>query len=243
MNKNLYILFFLLFALHSGIAQAEKYRKKLKDYSEKLVRITVPSDEKSVHHFSYTEKVKSWDQASSQAPVKNNVSIYVKNDKFYFYSSQVDLFRDKEDSFIIIHKDKKIFHTNSVSQEETAKKQMESFLKFQNVVFEKGKILEYQELIIKGKKMARLMIATPEEIRKELKVRHTVYWYDIQGEKIWKSKIYYSKDYSLKTKEIIYQEVDLDYGAKLKKPVFKKVLDKKGNLTEEYRNYQLIDNK
>tara|TARA_Y100000589_G_scaffold133268_1_gene127297 strand:+ start:144 stop:836 length:693 start_codon:yes stop_codon:yes gene_type:complete len=229
---------FVMFSVLLNDVKADPYVDMIKDYYRKMEKISSPTSKK-VYHISYTEQIVSNEPGQS---IKTNVNIYSSEDKFYYYTGLVDLFQDANDAFLIVHKEKMVYHTNSVENSKS-KRQFSSYLKIQEKFFETGKILLSEVVVLNGKKVARVSIETPKELDPRLKVVRTTYWFDIEAKKLIKTKVDFDSSYQIKSKVTEYNELNLNYKKKLKKAVFKKVIDKKGQLLEPYKSYKLVVNK
>ena len=231
------ILLFLLILLF-GEVSADPNVDLIRAYYKTMEKFSIPSTNK-VYHISYKEELipKGGGKVST-----SNVNIYASGNKFYCYTGIVDVFQDEEDAFLIVHKEKMIYQSNSPENQQS-RAQFTHYIKVQDQFFKNGKILLSEIVVLNGKKVARVSIATPKDLDPALKVVRTTYWFDIEGGKLMKTKVDYDQSYKIKSRVTTYNQLNLDYKKKLRKAVFKQVLDKKGQLIEPYESYKLVVNK
>lgn len=230
-----------LLLFQQAVAQSksfEKYRKLIvAGYSPDFQ--VKPKVEGEVFNYTYTETL---DQIEPQLTFINKVSIFTAKNKYYYYSDMVDVFQDGEDAFMIVHKEKLIFRTNSLVKiaDSTRKDRIKEI---QYRVVKEGKILDAEEVELSGEKVIRMVIAPPQDLQKELKTKHVTYWYDLEGEYVSRLRVTYMNGYDLASRDIRFEKPDYEYHKKMKKPVFRSVLDKKGRLLPQYSGYRLIEKK
>lgn len=230
-----------LFLFQQAMAQFksfEKYRQLIADGYSPDFQVK-PKVEGEVFNYMYTETL---DQIEPQLTFINNVSIFTSLNKYYYYSDMVDVFQDGEDAFMIVHKEKMIFRTNSLAEiaDSTRKGRVKEL---QYRVIREGQILDAKEIELNGKKIFRMVIEPPQDLKNELKTKHVTYWYDLESEYVSRLKVTYLKGYELASRDIRFEKPDYEYHKKMKKPVFRSVLDKKGRLLPQYSGYRLIEKK
>ena len=124
-------LFFLLILFAEKASADSSYVEVISSYYKKMSEFTSPKENR-IYYLCYTEEIIPHEDFSSS--YKSEVRVYASATKLYYYTGVVDLFRDGDDSFLIVHKEKMIYRSNTV-QNEKAADQFSYYLKIQDKFF------------------------------------------------------------------------------------------------------------
>jgi len=185
-------------------------------------------------YLSYTVKVTDWDDESTIS----NVKFHKQGNESRFFSEQVNMYTNEKEMLVEMPGQRIIAVNNALSGERknggyVSEEVRKDFLDSCEVVRceATGKTTKILVLKVKAKQKQKGILIT--EMR---------YEYDTELKKIVSVKTYYDPDYKLKTMQVLYREYNTESTYKFSS--FKnQFFDKKGELTEKYKDYELVDSR
>jgi len=186
-------------------------------------------------YFNYVVKATNWDDEATTSDVK----VYKKGSDMHFFSEQASIYMD-ENEVLVVMPYQKMLVLNSNN------KALQSY-KVSDDFFETRKTFLDCCLVVKcGQNENNNMVLalkagrySPDE---SIKISSMVYEYNLTEKKIISVKVNYTSDYKLKQLAVFYK--DFTMNSTYKFPALKsQFIDKKGNVKEPYRSYELVDNR
>lgn len=184
---------------------------------------------------SYVVKVTDWDDESTIS----NVKIHKKGAETRFFSEQVNMYTsDKE--MIVEMPGQKIIVVNNALPQSDQEKSVDVSVEIRKEFLDSCQVLKC-EVIGKNTKVLVLKV-NPRQKLEGIKIMEMRYEYNTELKKVLSVNTTYHPDYKIKNMLMIYRDFNTESTYKF--PSFKsQFIDRKGNLTEKYRDYELVDNR
>ncbi len=205
------------------------------DYEKHTGDLNDTTVEKKNIFLSYTVKVTDWDEESTIS----NVKIHKKGKETRFFSEQVNMYTSDKEIIVEMPGQKIIVLNNALPEIETKTNTDVSEL-IRKEFLDSCEVLECKAI---GKSTKVLVLkVNPRQKVDGIKIIEMRYEYDTELKKVLSVKTTYSPDYKIKTLLMIYRDFNTESAYKFS--AFKsQFIDRKGNLTEKYIEYELVDNR
>lgn len=172
-----------------------------------------------------------------------NVESILSEDRMYYTSSMISVFKDTVDLFTIIHPTKTIVWYNNLSEEVMLKNQND-ILAYQQNIINNSKVIGCHDFVERGGNLTKIELSPDSTTRQitNADIISIVFNNDIN--RIKKLDIYYKTEYPVKNQEIIYEGINYNYKGKMPKaPIRDMFFDKSGGILPKFNGYKLIDNR
>jgi hypothetical protein len=190
--------------------------------------------EKKNVYLSYTVKVTDWDDESTIS----NVKIYKMGDEMRFFSDQVNMYTsDKE--IIVELPQQKVIVINSSMKEFKYQKSRDEMQELRRNFLDSCQVAKCESI---GNNVKVLVLKVNPNQLLDTQISEMRYEYNTELKRVLSVKTTYQPDYKLKTMWMIYREFDAESTYKFSS-FRNQFLDKRGNLNEKFKDYELVDNR
>jgi len=184
---------------------------------------------------SYTVKVTDWDDESTIS----NVKIYKMGAETRFFSEQVNMYTNEREVIVEIP-DQKVIAINNTLPDAGSKQKADEFQELRKEFLDSCQVVSCESI---GKNTKVLVLkVNPRQIQEGIKIVEMRYEYDTERKKVLQVKTTYHPDYKLKALLMIYRDFNTEstYNFTAFKGHF---IDRKGQLTSKYKDYELVDSR
>jgi hypothetical protein len=245
MNRK-YILYILVLIGTITTGQAQIFNPVYKEtvwnyYRTGFANIQRPSGNK-VHYYNIlfeSEPLENIPGYQSSVDVK----IYVNKNQMHYVTSNVSVYQDQKDAFMLVKNPKVIFRTESGYNSENDEL-LQLLAVFSDSVLATSRVIDYHEgHNSKKDKIQLITIETSKEAVDAMNVERVVYQVNKTRDKIEKMTMFYVYGYKYKKTVLTHLETDLNYKRKMTVPVSSLFLSPNGQLYDKYKSYRYIDNR
>jgi hypothetical protein len=184
---------------------------------------------------SYSIKTINWEDETTIS----NIKIHQMGSKMHFFSEQAAIYLDDKNA-VIVMPIQKIVVLNSLNEELANNKLNDGFYEMRQKFLDSCKIIKC-EIKTNGIKILVLKVDQTKDDN-SIMIETMTYEYNPNLKKILSVKVDYNSDYKVKQLTMTYRDFNLtnDY---VYYPSSSYVLDRKGNMLEKYKNYEIVDNR
>jgi hypothetical protein len=192
-----------------------------------------------VYFFDY--QVKTIMNNKDIRPSLTQVKMYVDKDKSILRSAQMEVYQDKQYSFMVLPTKKAIYWGDS-QLGTVNKNQNQEMSVLQEKIFEMCKVKSSAVSSAEGKYNKEIFLEPSDEFRKKIPVASVKFLINTKTKSIYKTIINYLPGNNIASIEITYTTVDYNY----KSPVFigsvkSKFFNSNGALLSSYKGYEVTD--
>jgi len=185
-------------------------------------------------YINYTVKATNQENET----VVSHVKLFKKENYVHFFSEQAVIYMDEKEALIAVPS-QKLLILNSLTKELLSKRRSDDFFELR---------MAFLEACIVSSCNTNEDITTVQlkvDPRADIQgvfIRQITYVYNSRLNKVLSVTMNYSEDYALSRLEMIYGDVDLESKHKFG-PARTMAMNKRGELIERYREYELVDNR
>lgn len=232
------IYFYFLVVCHNVFGQDCK--GLLLEYIDRISG-TKLTDEKRIYYLHFKVSYNLWDTKKPQLPDLDS-KIYLGKNLYFYESNLLSIYSDKKDFICVYPSQKQIICSDA--KNENNKEKMETMLsQAQKEIVVKGKLIRCADTLINDVSTIIMTILVPPGLESNYKMTKVTYYYSVNKKQLNKVIIFYSKQHTIKSQTIIYEEINFNYKETKFQRAHDLVFDRNEHLKSKYKTYSIIDNR
>lgn len=229
-------VFCLLFIVNMSLLAQNSEKQKVLEAFKKLDIKDLPVDKQS-YHIKYKMKVRYQDKDLS--PQLLNVEMKVSATQSHFISDYVDFYKDEQDAFTVMKKQRRIIRTDP-TYGMLSTEQLEMFEGVKDKLFETARVESLGRS--KADQSKSLYKIIPQEnLRAQSSVDYMLVELDVKSNKILRIAVFYKETSEYKVVEYVYELLNYDAKLNMKTAVKRFFLNTQNQLKSKFKGFKLID--
>ena len=237
------VIYIFLFVMVSNntLGQVAKPDCKsfLKEYVNSMRKIS-KIESNQVYKMKYNMSYEFRDNNTPNQSV--DATLIMSLSKSFYYSNVLNLFADKNNGFMVMPLQRQIIWGPG-NKGSTELDKMNTLLSFQDTLIEVSSVESCKLNVIQGDSILQISLLIPKSIQEPTGIDKLVLKYSYKRKMMESVVCQYVSNKELKRVTVTYYELDFDYEGNFNETAYQKVFKSKGKLREEYRGFEVIDNR
>ena len=227
-----FLLLMLIYGVNILTAQIDG-RSLVLNHIEKLAgAASFPKDKV----FFIDSEIVSFPRNDLANPQKINIEIYLSSEIQFYDAGIIQTYQDDHGVFVVVPEKKSVYRKNRTDSDMTTN--IVAMANLQKEIIKSSELIAVEE--VDKKWLIRFQVQP--EVRENSGIETMEFIYSQTKEQIDEVKIRFSEDNQLALQVMKYNRLSFDYrDKKMNAPVADYILNRKGQLNEDFMGYQLID--
>ncbi|WP_291856864.1 hypothetical protein [Marinilabilia sp.] len=190
--------------------------------------------------FFIDSEIASFPRNDLTNPKRVKIKIYLSNDIQHYDAGIIQTYQDGNEVFFVVPDEKSVYRNNVVDSDMTAN--IVAMANLQKELIKSSELTAMEEHLEDGDKKWTINFKVLPEVTENSGVETMAFIYNETQEQIDEVKLRFSADNQLALQVMKYNRLSFDYrDEKMKAPASDYVLNRSGQLKEDFSGYQLID--